>query len=157
MALEIERKFLVNDWQNLKPKLGTPWLIIQGYITNNEERTVRIRIARWGTWFVKAWLTVKEKHSTITRKEYEIELTDTQKAVEMLEELCSVIVRKHRYHVQYLEREWVIDEFIDGNAPLVLAEIELTNESELPDLPVWVGLEVTHDPHYYNSNLIKSS
>jgi adenylate cyclase len=75
----------------------------------------------------------------------------------MLEELCSVIVRKHRYHVQYLEREWVIDEFIDGNSPLVLAEIELTNEHEQIELPSWIGEEVSLDNRYYNSNLIKSA
>ena len=46
MAKEIERKFLVRDWESLKPKLGTPWLIRQGYLvgyyldmTNSHQHT----------------------------------------------------------------------------------------------------------------------
>jgi adenylate cyclase len=43
---------------------------------------------------------------------------------------------------------WEIDRFADG---LVLAEIELPDESAGFDRPDWVGAEVTDDPRYYNA------
>ena len=51
---------------------------------------------------------------------------------------------------------WEIDAFHDDNEGLVVAEIELTSETESIILPAWVTKEVTGDPKYYNSNLIKT-
>ena len=50
---------------------------------------------------------------------------------------------------------WEIDEFMDNNDGLVIAEIELKSESEQFDLPPFIETEVTGDPRYYNSNLAK--
>jgi len=36
-----------------------------------------------------------------------------------------------------------------------VAEIELESEDQSFDKPEWVGEEVTGDPRYYNSSLIK--
>jgi CYTH domain-containing protein len=38
---------------------------------------------------------------------------------------------------------------------LVIAEVELESEDQKIKLPDWVGKEVTGDPKYFNSNLIK--
>lgn len=157
MAKEIERKFLVRDWESLKPKLGTPWLIRQGYLVNTPEKTVRIRLANWGPWYTKSTLTVKGKTTGITRDEYEFELDNFAQASEILELMCSPIIRKHRYIWMQGSKKWEIDEFIDGNAPLVIAEIELADEEETLDLPEWVGEEVSNHSRYYNSNLITTS
>ena len=48
-----------------------------------------------------------------------------------------------------------LDEFYGENEGLTLAEIELTSETEIFDLPEWIGKEVTGDNRYYNSQLSK--
>jgi adenylate cyclase len=41
------------------------------------------------------------------------------------------------------------------NAGLIVAEVELESEGQAFRKPEWVGEEVTADPRYFNSNLIK--
>lgn len=48
---------------------------------------------------------------------------------------------------------WDVDEFLGDNAGLVVAEIELADESQPFARPAWLGEEVTRDPRYFNSNL----
>ncbi|MCX5821006.1 MAG: adenylate cyclase, partial [Deltaproteobacteria bacterium] len=50
---------------------------------------------------------------------------------------------------------WEIDEFFGENQGLVVAEVELTSEDQAFQKPEWIGGEVTGDPRYFNSNLIK--
>jgi adenylate cyclase len=59
-----------------------------------------------------------------------------------------------RHHVQIHGRHWEIDEFHGVNAPLVIAEIELTHPDEHVDPPLWLGEEVTDQRRYYNSELV---
>ena len=69
MALEIEYKFLVDkmEWEKLeKPE---PSLIIQSYLINSEQMTVRIRIKG-----DKGYLTIKGKTVGVTREEFEYEI-----------------------------------------------------------------------------------
>ena len=49
-----------------------------------------------------------------------------------------------------------IDVFEGENNGLILAEIELYDEDEKFKIPSWIGLEVSDDIRYYNSQLIKS-
>ncbi len=46
-----------------------------------------------------------------------------------------------------------VDEFAGENAPLVMAEVELTRIDDEVALPPWVGREVTDDPAYTNAAL----
>jgi len=46
-----------------------------------------------------------------------------------------------------------VDEFLGNNAGLVVAEIELSDESEDFLRPDWIGAEVTEDIRYYNTTL----
>ena len=50
---------------------------------------------------------------------------------------------------EWIARYWV--EWLFG----IVAEIELVSEDQAFDKPRWVGEEVTGDPRYFNSNLIK--
>ena len=50
---------------------------------------------------------------------------------------------------------WEVDEFLGENQGLIFAEVELTHAEQHVDLPDWIGKEVTGDPRYYNSNLVK--
>jgi len=49
--------------------------------------------------------------------------------------------------------EWVVDCFEGGNAPLVLAEVELSDVSDAFDLPMWCGQEVTGEGFWSNAAL----
>ena len=65
------------------------------------------------------------------------------------------LIEKYRYLVLYKGNTWEVDEFFGENEGLVIAEIELESEDQLFELPSWAGTEVTSDPRYYNSNLVK--
>jgi adenylate cyclase len=49
-----------------------------------------------------------------------------------------------------------VDEFYGDNQGLVVAEIELTSETDSFEKPEWLGEEVTGDVRYYNSMLMKN-
>lgn len=63
------------------------------------------------------------------------------------------IIEKRRYRISHAGHLWEVDEFQGDNEGLVVAEVELSSEADTPDLPPWIGREVTGDPRYYNSNL----
>ena len=147
MATEIERKFLV---------LGTEWraekgvAIWQGYLNRDKSRTVRVRVAG-----EQGYLTVKGATHGATRAEFEYEIPVSD--AEQLRTLCDgPIIEKVRRNVSYGGFTWEVDEFGGDNAGLVVAEIELQSESQEFPKPPWVGLEVTDDARYFNSNLATS-
>lgn len=148
MGKEIERKFLVrgDTWRSLAE--GTPYR--QGYLNSAKERTVRIR-----TIGEKAFLTIKGLTVGATRSEYEYEipLADCNAMLDTLAE--KPIIEKKRYKVPFAGLTWEIDEFFGENAGLIVAEVELRSEGQAIPKPGWVGEEVTADPRYFNSNLIK--
>ncbi len=147
MGQEIERKYLVRGdaWRHLAE--GTVYR--QGYLSTVKERTVRVR-----SMGDRGFLTVKgiTVGATRTEFEYAIPLDDADR---MLDELClRPLIEKTRYLVTHGGHEWEIDEFTGENAGLVVAEVELDSEDEAIALPEWIGDEVTHDPRYFNANLI---
>ena len=64
-------------------------------------------------------------------------------------------IEKSRYKIAVGELTWEVDEFFGDNKGLIVAEVELTSEAQKFDKPAWVGDEVSGDPRYFNSNLIK--
>lgn len=147
MGIEIERKFLLEneDWRS---EVKSKTIIKQGYLNSQKERTVRVRVRN-----NKGYLTVKGENINATRQEfeYEIPLVDA----ESLLLLCEMpIIEKIRNIVIDSGKTWEIDEFEGANKGLVLAEIELEFEEEKFRTPSWLGEEVTHDPRYFNANLI---
>ncbi|MDD3001375.1 MAG: CYTH domain-containing protein [Candidatus Riflebacteria bacterium] len=149
--MEIERKFLLknNDWRS---HILSSIEIKQGYISDVPERTVRIRIAQ-----NKAWLTIKGKTEGIKREEFEFEI-DKADAEKMFNIFCGKNrIIKTRHIVNYQNQKWEIDEFEDKLKGLIIAEIELTSEDEVIEMPKWIGKEVSHDARYFNSNLVKET
>jgi adenylate cyclase len=149
MAAEIERKFLVgNDvWRTL----AEPVEIRQGYLSDDPQRIVRVRIA--GN---RAWLTVKGRSRGASRCEYEYEIPIAD-AREMLENLClRPTLEKRRSRIPHAGLVWEVDEFLGENTGLIVAEVELASETQPVDLPPWIAGEVTGDSRYYNSNLLKN-
>lgn len=147
--LEIERKFLVDPakWNNVTKPEGIT--IKQGYIFDTEKGVLRVRIK--GS---QGFLTLKSANTGITRQEFEYEIP-LNEAEELLETFCNSYISKTRYIINHHNHTWEIDVFHNQLAPLLLAEIELADESEHFLLPDFITEEVTHDERYYNSNLIK--
>lgn len=145
---EIERKFLIKNLEWKTNAEGT--LYRQGYLSSVKERTVRVRIAG-----ESAFLTIKGVTVGVSRSEFEYEIP-VRDAERMLDELCErPIIEKKRYKLEHDGFTWEIDEFLGENAGLLVAEVELTSEDQRPALPSWLGAEVSDDPRYYNSSLIK--
>lgn len=148
MGKEIERKFLLKGdaWRALAR--GTAYR--QGYLNSAKERTVRIR-----TVGDKAFLTIKGITVGNTRAEYEYPIPFDE-CNAMLDSLAEKpIIEKNRYKIPVGDLTWEIDEFFGENQGLIVAEVELTSEEQTFDKPAWVGDEVSGDPRYFNSNLIK--
>jgi adenylate cyclase len=149
MATEIERKFLVKgEFKHLAIKHID---IIQAYLTIEKDKTIRLRVTD-----DNAYLTVKGKPPTgrIGRKEWEVSIP-VEDAREMMSICVPGKIVKTRYIIPYSHHTWEVDVFHEGNAGLVIAEIELNEEDEKFDLPEWVGEEVTGLPQYYNANILK--
>ena len=148
MGKEIERKYLV-DLKAWTPRdAGTHFK--QGYLNSDKERVVRVRIE--GT---RAKLTVKGPSRGVTRSEFEYPIPVEDAAI-LLDTLCEQpLIDKHRHAEVHGGETWEIDVFHGPNEGLVVAEIELAAEDEAFALPAWAVKEVSSDPRYFNSNLLK--
>jgi len=149
MAQEIEKKFLVKG--DFKPFVKKSMRIVQGYLSSVPERTVRVRIKG-----DKGYITVKGigNESGASRFEWEKEIP--KEDVENLLKICEPgIIDKTRYLVEVGKHTYEVDEFYGDNQGLIIAEVELASEDETFEKPDWLGEEVTGDPKYYNSMLMK--
>ena len=149
MAVEIERKFLVND-DSWREQVLRSSKMQQGYLNEAKQSSVRVRVAG-----DKAYLNIKSATLGIYRKEYEyaIPVGDAQ---EILSELAQKpLIEKTRYYVENAGHLWEVDVFEGDNAGLVVAELELCDEDEAFERPSWVGAEVSGDQRYYNVCLAK--
>jgi len=145
MAIEIERKFLILNTDFLEGLQGTEFK--QGYL-NREGATVRVRVAG-----DKAFLTIKGKTQGISRSEFEYPIP-VNDAEAMLATLCALPpIEKTRYLIDHANKCWEVDVFHGVNQGLIVAEIELNSENENVPLPNWIGVEVSHESRYFNSQL----
>lgn len=159
MAKEIEHKFLIknDNWRN---SVSRSERITQGYLNQYDphiegpQSSVRVRIG--GTVDApKAWLNIKSATLGIERQEYEYEIPLAD-AEEMLATLCKrPQIDKTRHYVTVAAHVWEVDEFHGDNQGLIVAEVELSQVDETFERPDWAGDDVSGDPRYYNSELIK--
>ncbi|MCD4769805.1 MAG: CYTH domain-containing protein [Bacteroidales bacterium] len=145
MAKEIERKYLVTG--EFKNDATGSFKIIQGYLSHNSERIVRVRIRD-----ERAFITIKGKQTGITRYEWEKEISVSD-ASELLKLCLPHLIEKRRYIVPAGIHIIEVDEFFGLNSGLIIAETELRSEEELVKLPPWIGKEVSQDMKYHNSSL----
>jgi len=146
---EIERKFLVNQKLWRPANGGTHFK--QGYLNSQKERVVRVRIEG-----DRAKLTIKGANNGISRSEFEYSLPVEDAAI-LLDNLCEQpLIDKHRHTETIGGKVWEIDVFHGENEGLVVAEIGLSSEDEGFELPAWAVKEVSSDPRYFNSNLLKN-
>ncbi|HBB33313.1 MAG TPA: adenylate cyclase [Cyanobacteria bacterium UBA8803] len=148
MATEIERKFLVkgDEWRTL----GKGTIYHQGYIATQNNTTVRVRLVG-----EQCYLTIKGLRVGVSRAEYEYPIP-AEDAREMLDNLCDrPLIEKTRYKIELHGLIWEVDEFAGENQGLIVAEVELTDENQIIELPDWIGKEVSDDSRYFNANLVK--
>lgn len=160
MALEIERKFLVLD-DSYKREAFSSSHIRQGYICSGHGRTVRIRMKETcqddGSTLLRAYLTIKgpSQDGGLSRYEFEQEIPISD-AEQMLTFCESAIIDKRRWLVKSDSHTFEVDEFFGDNEGLVMAEVELSDASETPVIPHFIGKEVTGDRRYYNGHLSRN-
>ena len=137
MALEIERRFLVSgdSWKTFVSNAHT---LKQAYLASCiNGLIVRLRIIDAEL----AWLTLKAPAEGISTYEFEypIPLADAESIWALTQER----IAKTRFELSLPGGKWVVDCFGGRNAPLVLAEVELSSIDAPIDVPSWCWKEVT--------------
>ncbi len=155
--MEIERKFLPARLpENLESYPHSE--LEQGYLVSGGA-TVRIR--RDGERYI---LTIKKKPAGdvakskkyIANLEFEEEIPQ-----DLYDRLMKYVedgtVRKTRYRIPYGKYTVELDIFHGKLEGLAMAEIEFptVEEASLRELPDWFGREVTDDPRFRNSHLVR--
>lgn len=147
MNKEIEKKFLL---RNLPNGITKPTKIRQGYLSvGNPEARVRAKGAKFfltrkgGAGFVR-----QEEEYEISKEIFEILWSLTE----------SARIEKTRYEIVGEDGLiWEIDEFQTSLTGLLLAEVELPDESVIPEIPPAIAAaiesDVTDDEAYKNKNL----
>lgn len=150
---ERERRFLVGETSIVR---GASWTFItQGYFFAEAGYALRIRISEVPSDTVGilrysgAKLAAKGPRVGDERDEYEADM-DPQLAIEFINR-CTNVIRKRRFHLVD-EQTWEIDEFLDENAGLWIAELEGTDIRSVP-MPRWAHKEITLDGRYNNDEL----
>jgi len=145
--IEIERKFLV-DKHNL-PLPDSYKSITQAYLMFNNNQVLRVRKTD-----SQYQLGYKIKKTNIHRLEFEYDIPseDGEKLISLSPYYT---IEKDRYFINIGKHVWEIDVFKDLNKSLIVAEVELNNETEEIDIPNWIGEEISDDDRYLNFNLSK--
>ena len=159
MAIEIERKFLINsdllrqsgDLVSAKRYHVRQAYLSQGGDSSAPANTVRVRIVE-----AQAFLTIKGPATGITRAEFEYTIPVAE-AEELLSLCIGHVISKTRYLLPLAGHLWEIDEFHGAHQGLWLAEIELTDEHDTFSSPQWLAQEVSLDRRYHNASLAQSA
>jgi adenylate cyclase len=149
MAFEIERKFLVrsDDWRGLATSRTS---IRQAYLTSDGKASIRVRIRGDN----EATLSIKSRPADLRRLEleYPIPVLEAEALIQLRQ---GAVIEKMRHVVPWGNLAWEVDEFSGENLGLIIAEIELRHEHQHFERPSWIGAEVTGQPQYYNSFLVR--
>ena len=151
MKKEIERKFLITS-DGFKQNISSKYDIIQGYLSTDPSRTVRLRVSGG-----KGYLNIKSGISKngLCRLEWERELS-IEEASELIALSLPNKIEKTRYEVNYKGRLFEVDIFKGVNKGLKIGEIEIDDEADTFEKPKWLGEEVTGVKKYYNSQLCQN-
>lgn len=149
MATETERKYLVKG--DFRKHVVKEINITQGYLSVDPMKTIRIRITD-----EEGYITVKSprKEGLLARGEWEFRIP-VEDARELMDICLPGRVIKTRHVIPWGKHKFEVDVFHDKNEGLTIAEIELESEDDIFEKPDWLGEEVTGDPRYYSSMLIK--
>jgi adenylate cyclase len=151
MPTEIERKFLVvsDAW---RAEAGQGNAMRQAIILSQNEHTLRVRIFGDG----RAKMTLKVGIDAQRRHEFEYDIPPDH-AAEILDLALGREIAKTRYEVPYRGYVWEVDCYQGDLSGLVIAEVEMDGEGHDPELPPWLGREVTEDRRFSNHALAEGS
>lgn len=148
MGTEFEHKLVVasEEWRDAVTASSS---LSQAYLCAKPGMTIRVRIVD----DTSAFLTIKGKQVGIGRPEYEYEipLDDARALLAMITE--GFPITKTRYELGDPWTGWIVDEFVDDNAGLVVAELEVPTEETPWEVPAWAGENVTTESRYTNAAL----
>ncbi|HEU5483638.1 MAG TPA: CYTH domain-containing protein [Microlunatus sp.] len=148
MATEFEHKLLVasEEWRDA---IATSSSLSQAYLCAKPGMTIRVRVVD----DTRAYLTIKGRQVGIGRPEYEYEIPvdDARALLAMITEGFPITKTRHELGEPWAG--WVVDEFDDDNAGLVVAELEVEAEDTPWEVPAWAGENVTSDGRYTNAAL----
>ncbi|MGE2733528.1 hypothetical protein [Mycolicibacterium vaccae] len=164
---EFERKFFVEDVPAVAASDPTPALIAQAYLFAADGYAVRVRLQgpapanlQGSPADLVAALSGDETIGTITAKgpaaggtRYEAEREIDPLVAGQIVARAEHVVLKVRSSVWLGEDGWIIDRFLAGNTPLVLAEVE--RNGPVVDLPIpsFCRTEVSEDDRFRNEHL----
>jgi adenylate cyclase len=148
MGTEFEHKLVVarDDWREAVVSSSS---LSQAYLCAKPGMTIRVRVVD----DAQAYLTIKGKQVGIGRPEYEYEIPveDARALLAMVTEGFPITKTRHVLGGEWAG--WVVDEFADDNAGLIVAELEVPAEDTPWELPAWAGENVTSDGRYTNAAL----
>ncbi len=148
MAFEIERRFLIKN-NNWKKWVTKKIFIEQGYLSKSLDDWI-IRIRFTGKDYK---IAIKKHIESFTNFEFEYSVPPEDGKTIMAN--LSNTIKKERFFLEVENKSWIIDCFKENNYPLVIAEVELSNEEEDLRLPSFIAKEITGLKRYSNFSLSK--
>ena len=155
--IEYERKYLVEldstKLNDLLPYIVEKKRIIQGYLSTDPERVVRVRRIIND----KSFITIKGLKTEGSCLEIEFPIMPVQ--ADNLIKMCPKLITKTRYDLLIEGQKFELDVFEDELAGLVIVELEGNKEDiqqyiDDVGLPSWVGPDVTDDKFFSNVCLL---
>lgn len=163
---EFERKFFVRDLPAVAASDPSPALIVQAYLFAADGYAVRIRVQGRAPADLDqepgALVTAlgEESIGTMTAKgvavggtRYEAERDLDPVVAGQIVRRCEHVVAKIRYSAWLGEDGWIIDQFLGGNAPLMVAEVERGGPVVDLAIPAFCVTEVSEDDRFRNEYL----
>lgn len=163
---EFERKFYVAELPAVTASDPAPAVIVQAYLFAADGYAVRVRVQGRATGSESTvpaellaslgqdalgTMTAKGPATGGTRYEAEREL-DPLVATQIVLK-SEHVVAKVRYSMWLGEDGWIIDRFLGGNAPLLLAEVERSGPVVGLEIPAFCVSEVSEDDRFRNEYL----
>lgn len=151
VRIERERRFIVSD---PRITIGAPSeYIVQAYVFSLDGFAIRVRYVEDETHpglEPKASLAGKGPRVGSDREEYETPVS-TLWARQIIARSANV-VRKRRFQV-LTDQTWEIDQFLDRNEGLWIAELEGGDEIARVRKPEWAAKEIRNEPSLDNESL----
>ena len=163
---EFERKFLLDDLPVVAAADPTPALIVQAYLFAADGYAVRVRVQGPAPTELDvecgelvdalgetAMGTMAAKGPAIGGTRYEAERALDGMVAGQIVRRADHVIAKVRYSMWLGEDGWIIDRFLGGNAPLVVAEVERSGPVVDLQIPDFCVTEVSEDERFKNEHL----
>jgi len=154
-CLETERRYLLRISPDDLLENTNGWLITDRYFPNTRLRLRQMKSVSGNETIYK----LTQKYRSETQNAYETTITNlylTEAEYDHFEVLEAKILKKRRYPLTVQSHAFSIDVFEGRHQGLILAEMELGNQSEADKvvLPSFVLRDVTEDPFFTGGKLV---